>query len=42
MAQEVALLVPEAVVRGTDGYLRVDYARLGTRLMTLAAWSAMR
>ena len=38
MAQEVALLVPEAVLRGDDGYLRVDYARLGTRLMTLAEW----
>jgi hypothetical protein len=42
MAQEVALLMPEAVARGDDGYLRVDYGRLGTRLMTLAAWSAMQ
>lgn len=29
MAQEVQVLLPEAVVRGADGFLRVDYARLG-------------
>jgi hypothetical protein len=34
MAQEVAELVPEAVQRGDDGYLRVDYARLGLQLQT--------
>jgi len=34
MAQEVAEVVPEAVLRGADGYLRVDYARLGLRLQT--------
>jgi Chaperone of endosialidase len=34
MAQEVAEVVPEAVQRGDDGYLRVDYARLGLRLQT--------
>jgi len=28
MAQEVAKIVPEAVIRGSDGYLRVDYERL--------------
>jgi hypothetical protein len=39
MAQEVAAIVPEAVVRGADGYLRVDYARLGLRLMT---WDEFR
>jgi hypothetical protein len=35
MAQEVAEIVPDAVMYGDDGYLRVDYARLGLRLM---AW----
>jgi hypothetical protein len=40
MAQEVAAVKPEAVVRGADGYLRVDYARLGLRLQTLDQWAA--
>jgi hypothetical protein len=35
MAQEVAHVTPHAVVRGDDGFLRVHYERLGTRLMTL-------
>jgi hypothetical protein len=34
MAQEVAAVKPEAVRRGADGYLRVDYPRLGLRLQT--------
>jgi len=39
MAQEVALLHPEAIVRNAlDDYLRVDYGRLGLRLLTLAEW----
>jgi len=39
MAQEVALIHPEAVVRAaTDDYLRVDYSRLGLRLMTWPQW----
>ena len=42
MAQEVAAVMPAAVLRGADGYLRVDYARLGTRLMTFDTWSARR
>jgi Chaperone of endosialidase len=42
MAQEVALVRPDAVVRGTDGYLRVDYSRLGLRLMTWEEWVASR
>ena len=33
MAQEVARIVPDAVVCGPDGYLRVNYRRLGLRLM---------
>lgn len=41
MAQEVALVHPDAIVRDElDDYLRVDYSRLGLRLMTLADWSA--
>ena len=40
MAQEVAEIVPDAVVYGDDGYLRVDYARLGLRLITWEEWVA--
>jgi outer membrane immunogenic protein len=41
MAQEVALVHPEAIVRNAlDDYLRVDYGRLGLRLMTLPEWDA--
>jgi outer membrane immunogenic protein len=41
MAQEVALVHPDAIVRGDlDDYLRVDYGRLGSRLMTLPEWEA--
>jgi outer membrane immunogenic protein len=41
MAQEVALIHPDAVVRGAlDDYLRVDYSRLGLTLMTLPQWAA--
>jgi hypothetical protein len=41
MAQEIAEIVPEAVVCGADGYLRVDYARLGLRLVTWEEWVAV-
>jgi hypothetical protein len=41
MAQEVALLHPEAIVRAAlDDYLRVDYGRLKGRLMTFSEWKA--
>jgi outer membrane immunogenic protein len=41
MAQEVALIRPDAVVRtALDDYLRVDYSRLGLTLMTLPEWDA--
>ena len=40
MAHEVAEIVPDAVVYGDDGYLRVDYARLGLRLITWEEWVA--
>jgi hypothetical protein len=38
MAQEVARVVPDAVIRGGDGFLRVNYARLGLRLMSWEEW----
>lgn len=42
MAQEVALRYPDAIVRNTsDGYLRVDYSRLGLKFMTLSEWTAL-
>jgi hypothetical protein len=40
MAQEVRSLVPEAVVRGRDGYLRVFYDKLGLTFQTYDAWIA--
>jgi Chaperone of endosialidase len=40
MAQEVALLKPNAVLRGPDGFLAVDYGRLGLRMMTWDEWLA--
>jgi hypothetical protein len=40
MAQEVADVMPEAVQRGADGYMRVDYARLGLRVQTWDQWTA--
>ncbi len=39
MAQEVEKVMPEAVARSADGYLRVDYQRLGLRLMTWQEWT---
>ena len=38
IAQEVATVAPDAVHRGADGWLRVDYGKLGTRLMTWDEW----
>jgi hypothetical protein len=40
IAQEVALIVPDAVAYGPDGYLLVDYSRLGLHLMTWDDWVA--
>jgi hypothetical protein len=40
MAQEVAQIIPDAVERGADGYLRVDYARVGLSLTTWDQWLA--
>jgi outer membrane immunogenic protein len=41
MAQEVAQKMPSAAVRGDDGYLRVDYGKLGLRMRTLDEWQAL-
>jgi polysaccharide biosynthesis/export protein len=38
MAQEVQNIVPSAVSRGRDGYLRVDYERLKLEFMTWDEW----
>src|SRR5262249_58040627 len=40
MAQEVLQVVPEAVTRGRDGYLRVNYTRLGVKFGTYERWLA--
>jgi hypothetical protein len=38
MAQDVLPVMPEAVLVGEDGFMRVDYERLGTRMMTWDEW----
>ncbi len=40
MAQEVQTVMPEAVARGADGYLRVSYDLLGVPFETYAQWVA--
>jgi endosialidase-like protein len=40
LAQEVREIVPGAVTRGRDGYLRVRYDRIGVDFMTWDAWLA--
>ena len=40
MAQEVRTVVPEAVVRGHDGYFRVLYDKLGLQFQTYEQWLA--
>ena len=42
MAQEVQDIVPSAVSRDRDGYLRVNYDRLGLEFMTWKEWVARR
>ena len=39
MAQEVQTVVPAAVVRGSDGYLRVFYDKLGLKFQTYDQWT---
>jgi Protein of unknown function (DUF3300)/Chaperone of endosialidase len=38
MAQDVQQVAPQAVFAGRDGYLRVDYHKLGVRFETYDAW----
>jgi Chaperone of endosialidase len=40
MAQDVQQVMPEAVVRGRDGYLRVYYDKLGLTFETYDHWLA--
>ncbi|MDR6304297.1 hypothetical protein GGQ85_002003 [Nitrobacter vulgaris] len=40
IAQEVQNLMPQAVTRGNDGYLRVYYEKLGLKLRTYSDWLA--
>jgi hypothetical protein len=40
IAQEVESVMPEAVTRGSDGYLRVYYDKLGVKFRTYGAWLA--
>ena len=40
MAQEVQTVMPEAVTRGADGYMRVSYDRLGLPFETYEQWVA--
>lgn len=40
MAQEVQMVMPDAVTRGSDGYLRVYYDRLGLKFRSYRDWLA--
>jgi Protein of unknown function (DUF3300) len=40
MAQEVETVKPEAVTRGSDGYLRVHYEKLGLKFRSYSDWLA--
>jgi Protein of unknown function (DUF3300)/Chaperone of endosialidase len=40
IAQEVQAVMPDAVTRGRDGYLRVYYEKLGLKFQTYRAWLA--
>jgi hypothetical protein len=40
MAQEVEKVMPGAVVRGSDGYLRVFYDKLGLQMQSYDDWVA--
>lgn len=41
IAQEVQNLMPQAVIRGADGYLRVQYEKLGLTFRTYDDWLAI-
>ena len=40
IAQEVQTIRPDAVTRGSDGYLRVYYEKLGLKFSTYGDWLA--
>jgi hypothetical protein len=40
IAQEVQAVMPDAVTRGRDGYLRVYYDRLGLKFRSYSDWLA--
>ena len=40
IAQEVQAVLPQAVTRGSDGYLRVHYEKLGIRFRSYSDWLA--
>jgi hypothetical protein len=40
IAQEVRDVMPHAVKRGDDGFLRVDYAAIGAEMVPYAVWKA--
>jgi hypothetical protein len=40
IAQEVQAVRPDAVTRGSDGYLRVYYERLGLTFRSYENWTA--
>lgn len=40
MAQEVQTIIPAAVLRGSDGYLRVSYDILDVKFQTYDQWTA--
>ena len=40
MAQEVQTVMPAAVLRGSDGYLRVFYDKLGLKFQSYEQWTA--
>jgi Chaperone of endosialidase len=40
IAQEVQAVMPDAVTRGSDGYLRVYYGRLGIKFQKYRDWLA--
>jgi len=40
LAQDVQTVMPEAVVRGRDGYLRVYYEKVGVTFETYDKWVA--
>jgi hypothetical protein len=40
VAQEVKAVMPDAVFRAKDGYLRVDYGKIGVKFQSYEQWEA--